>query len=113
MPKLVYVHEGIDSGKSSKTRRSLKNVRYFDGVYKESKELWLEIIDYIYKQYDIDSIETIYISGDGASWIRTGLDWISKSCFVIDKYHLRKYMLSATAHLKEENFYQELIAFFK
>ncbi len=108
MPKLVYVHEGIDLEKSSKTRRSLKNVRYFGGIYKESEELWLEIIDYIYKQYDIDSIETIYISGDGASWIRTGLDWIPKSRFVLDKYHLRKYMLSATAHLKEENFYQEL-----
>ena len=55
----------------------------------------------IYKQYDIDSIETIYISGDGVSQIRTGLDWILKSRFVLDKYHLRKYMLSATAHLKK------------
>jgi len=47
MPKLVYAHEGIDLEKSSKTRRSLKNFRYFGWIYKESEELWLEIIDYI------------------------------------------------------------------
>ncbi|HBI74663.1 MAG TPA: hypothetical protein DDY59_16055 [Lachnospiraceae bacterium] len=30
-------------------------------------------------QYDEDKIETIYISGDGASWIRQRLKWIDKS----------------------------------
>ena len=108
MPKLVYVHEGIDPERSSQTRKRLKNVRYFGGMYKESEDLWLEISKYIDEQYNLDSIETIYISGDGASWIQTGLDWIPKSRFVLDNYHLKKYMVTATAHLDDEDIYQEL-----
>lgn len=108
MPKLVYVHEGIDPDRSSKTRTRLKNVKYFGGIYRESEDLWLEVAQYIDKQYNMDYVETIYISGDGASWIQTGLDWIPKSRFVLDNYHLKKYMITATAHLKDENIYQEL-----
>lgn len=108
MPKLVYVHEGIDPERSSKTRTRLKNIKYFGGMYKESEDLWLEVMEYIDKQYNLDSIETIYLSGDGASWIKTGLDWIPKSKFVLDNYHLKKYMITATAHLNDEDIYQEL-----
>ncbi len=108
MPKLVYVHEGIDPERSSRTRRMLKNIRYFSGMYKESEELWLEVMEYIDKQYNLDFIESIYISGDGASWIRTGLNWIPKSKFVLDNYHLKRYMITATAHLNDKGIYQEL-----
>ena len=102
MPKLVYVHEGFDPDKCTKKRNRLKNVRYFGGVYKESEDLWLEVAEYIDEQYDIDSLETVYISGDGASWIKTGLDWITKSKFVLDKYHLKKYVVAATAHFEDD-----------
>lgn len=107
MPKLVYVHEGIDPEKSSAKRKVLKNVRYFGGDI-NSEELWLKVSDYIDKQYDEESIETIYISGDGASWIRQGCTWINKSRFVLDNYHLNKYVKTATAHLNSEEIYQEL-----
>ena len=30
-------------------------------------------MDYIDKTYDMDSIEKIYLSGDGAAWIKNGL----------------------------------------
>ena len=108
MPRLVYVHEGVDPEKSSQTRTRLKNVKYFGGMYDESEDLWLEVIEYIDKQYDMDFIETIYLSGDGASWIKAGLDWIPKSKFVLDNFHLKKYMITATAHLNDGDIYQEL-----
>lgn len=66
-PKLVYVHEGRKQ--VSKNRYKLLNVRYFSGVYTNSDELWVEVLDYIDKAYDMDSIEKIYLSGDGAPWI--------------------------------------------
>jgi hypothetical protein len=100
-PKMIYVHEGIDKDKSTEKRRALKNRRYFGGVYRETEELWLEVSEYIDKQYDMDVIKTIYISGDGASWIRQGLDWIPGSRFVLDGYHLKKYIIKATAHVDE------------
>jgi hypothetical protein len=104
MPKLVYVHEGIDSKKSTPKRTVLKNVRYFGGD-QNTEELWLQVAQYIDKQYKEETIETIYISGDGASWIRKGLEWINKSKFVLDNHHLNKYITAATAHLNDEAMY--------
>ena len=101
MPRLVYVHEGIDHEKSTRKRKVLKNVRYFGGEYKDSESLWLEVAGYIDEVYKIDMVETIYLSGDGASWIKQGLDWIPKSRFVLDNYHLNKYVKEATAHLDD------------
>ncbi len=107
MPKLVYVHEGYDTEKSSMKRKVLKNPRYFGGDM-HPEELWLKVSEYIDKQYDEKSIETIYISGDGASWIRQGCTWINKSRFVLDNYHLNKYVKAATMHLSNKEIYQEL-----
>ena len=96
-PKLVYVHEGRKA--VGKNRWKLSNVRYFSGIYANSDELWVEVADYIDKAYDIDSIEKIYLSGDGASWIKNGLGWIKGSIYVLDRYHLSKYITQATAHM--------------
>jgi hypothetical protein len=96
-PKLVYVHEGRE--KIGGNRRKLINARYFSGVYANSDELWVEVLDYIDKTYDMDSIEKIYLSGDGAPWIKNGLGWIKGSIYVLDRYHLSKYVTQATAHM--------------
>lgn len=101
MPKLVYVHEGIDREKSTKDRKVLKNVRYFGGEI-NTEELWLKVAEYIDAKYNEENIEKIYISGDGASWIRQGTQWITKSKFVLDRYHMNKYIKAATAHLDDE-----------
>lgn len=96
-PKLVYVHEGRK--KIGGNRWKLINARYFSGVYANSDELWVEVLDYIDKAYDIDTIEKIYLSGDGAPWIKNGLGWIKGSIYVLDRYHLSKYVTQATAHM--------------
>ncbi len=96
-PKLVYVHEGKQ--KIGKDRFQLLNPRYFSGVYANSDELWVEVLDYIDKAYEMDSIEKIYLSGDGAPWIKNGLGWIKGSIYVLDRYHLSKYVTQATAHM--------------
>lgn len=104
MPKLVYIHEGFDAEKSSVKRKVLKNVRYFGGDCR-SEDLWLKVAQYIDEQYIEEGIETVYISGDGASWIRQGLHWIPKSRFVLDNHHMYKYIRLATAHLPDESMY--------
>ncbi len=97
-PRLVYVHEG--KKKVGKDRFKLQNVRYFGGMYKESEELWNEVADYIDSVYDYEQIEKIYLSGDGASWIKSGAAIINKSTFVLDRYHLNKAIKSAGAHIE-------------
>ena len=96
-PKLVYVHEGRE--RVGKDRYRLINPRYFSGVYPNSDDLWLEVLDYIDEAYDLDALEKIYLSGDGAPWIKNGINWIKGSVYVLDRYHLSKYVTQATAHM--------------
>jgi len=72
--KLVYVHEGREGA-----RNKLKNVKFFSGIYNKSEELWEEVLSYIDDSYDMDHIETIFLAGDGANWIKSGLKEIHKT----------------------------------
>lgn len=99
MPRLVYVHEGIEWENFKSNRKKLKNVHIFGGVYAKSEDLWEEVLEYVYENYYWDYIEKIYIAGDGAPWIKQGLGIISKSKFVLDRFHLKKYLKKASAHM--------------
>ena len=94
--KLIYVHEGKKF--KSKDRYELINKRYFTGSLKDTEELWLEVADYLEEAYDLERVEKIYLSGDGARWIKEGLNWIKGSQYVLDYFHLCKYVKKATAH---------------
>ena len=97
--KLIYVHEGKKL--TSKNRYKLKNVRYFTGNYSTSEELWLQVADYLEEAYEMEKVEKIYLSGDGAKWIKEGLNWIKGSQYVLDGFHLAKYVRKAIAHMPE------------
>ena len=101
MPKLVYIYEGIDADYD---RHELINAKYFGGGYQGTEgtdRLWKEVFDYIANAYDEDSIEHIYVNGDGADWIKYGAKVHSKAKFVLDKYHMHKYIVAATSHLMD------------
>ena len=102
MPMLVYVYEGSRKVSPSSKRYELYGKHHFGGVYSNSEVLWDEVSEYIDSTYDTDYLEKIFILGDGASWIKTGVDILgSKTLFVLDKYHLNKYIVSATSHLED------------
>ena len=65
------------------------------------EDLWLEVQQYIYDNYDTEYLENVYIAGDGAPWIVAGCKVLEKSKFVLDKYHLGKYIHKATTHLDD------------
>jgi len=92
MAKLVYIHEGRDEKESIPDRIKLKNVHYRTYIDESTDDIWEDVLDYIYENYEYKNIEKIYIAGDGARWIRAGLEWIPKSRFVLDRYHLNKYI---------------------
>jgi len=50
----------------------LVHAKYFGGMYKDPERLWWEVYWYIERTYDIDSIEIIFVTGDGANWITFG-----------------------------------------
>ena len=90
LAKLVYVHEGKKEVRAE--RMKLKHPHYFAGLYPDSAELWLEVLDYLDEYYELEATERIFILGDGASWIKQGLEIIPKSRFVLDRFHLEKYL---------------------
>lgn len=41
----------------------------------------------------------VYVNGDGADWIKAGAKIHAKAKFVLDRYHMHKYIITATSHL--------------
>ena len=73
-------------------RKELVDKFTFSGLYKDNQKLWEDVAYYIDCTYKKDEIENIFIMGDGASYIKAGVEWIEKSVFVLDLFHLEKYI---------------------
>lgn len=54
--------------------------------------MWEDVEYYIDCTYKKEEIETVFVMGDGASYIKAGTEWIEKSMFVLDTFHLKKYI---------------------
>ena len=97
--KLIYVHEG--RWKVGKKRNQLLHPRYFTGFYRgRPDELWYEVLTYLDAAYDLDQVEEISLSGDGAPWIKTGLGVIPGCKYYLDRFHLEKYIKRAVAPIE-------------
>ena len=100
-PRLIVVYDSImKNGKRTK----LENKRHFGGVYKgKIDDLWEEVLTYVDNTYELDKVKNIYVLGDGANWIKTGLEWLPKSINVLDKFHLMKAVNGIVGKQTKEN----------
>ena len=65
-------------------KKELKKSFYFAGLYlgKEGNVcLWTRVSDYVEKTYDKENLKKVFISGDGAQWIKNGTEFIEKSVY--------------------------------
>lgn len=95
--KIGYVYENVI--KVCKNRYKLTNKHTICGTYLKSsgnKAFYGKINDYIESNYDTDYLEKVIIYGDGAKWITSSTEYIPKSEFRLDKFHLMKSILEAT-----------------
>lgn len=99
--KLAYVHEGIEKDAPKSTRHHLINPHYFSGAYEGESNtvLWDEVYSYIENNYDLDSIKKIYLGADGAAWIKAASKRIVGITYVLDEFHLKKYLIKMTNHM--------------
>lgn len=81
---IVYVHEGR---KTVSGRTRLINAKYFGGR-KHTISLWREVADYVKTAYPQDV--KVVIEGDGANWIKGGMEFFPDCTFVLDKFHAVK-----------------------
>ena len=93
-PKLVYVHEGRK--KVGAKRYALTNPKYFGGVYNDSDQLWWAVHRYIEQTYDVSALRVVFVTGDGASWITLGTEFVENGVRLPDLFHLRKYVVAAS-----------------
>ena len=100
-PRLIVVYDSIEkNGKRTK----LCNKKHFGGVYKgKIDDLWEEVITYLENTYVLEKAKNIFILGDGANWIKTGLEWIPNSINVLDKFHLMKAINGIVGKESKEN----------
>lgn len=79
----------------SKGRRRLSQKRVFTG-YDSPTEMWEKVREYLEDAYE-PGVQ-ITIIGDGAAWIKKGLEVIPSSDFALDLFHLSKYARKVTGN---------------
>ena len=90
---LVSVYEGIEyAGKRNRCIGTFHISEYG----KKPEDLWEEVLNRIEQRYDLEGTR-IYLHGDGAEWIKKGLEWLPKAKFVLDPYHKNKYVTEVVA----------------
>ena len=63
------------------------------GIHSILGKLFLESFSrHLYKQYSITKDTHIVINGDGAPWIRAGVNYFENAIYTFDRYHLKKWI---------------------
>jgi len=88
--KLVAIHEPVR--RIGKKRFQLPQRHLLSSYGETVDDFWLRVANAISERYGDREDLRVYIHGDGAAWIKTGLEWIRNSHFVLDKYHFQKYL---------------------
>ncbi len=100
--KIIYVFEGVEPEAPKSKRNVLVGTHYFcRGEDQDNKELWKEVFAYIEATYDTSKIKRIYLNADGGTWIKSGYRGAMDVTYVLDEFHLSKYVLKLTRHMKD------------
>lgn len=101
--KLVYIYEGIEKEAPESKRHKLVNPYYFcRGCEGDAnQQFWDEIYAYIENHYDLEKVKRIYLNADGGAWIKAGKNRIAGITYVLDEFHLEKYLTKLTSHMKD------------
>lgn len=99
--KLVYVYEGIEPEAPKSKRHKLVNPYYFCRVCsgEDNLKFWDEVYDYVDRHYDLEKVKKVYVNGDGGSWILSGMRRLSGIAYVLDEFHLEKYLTKLASHM--------------
>lgn len=77
-----------------------KRLEYTDKFYHIgiSQDFWQDFYDKLDERYKLDEIEKIYIMGDGATWIKNGVNEFkrNKAEFALDRFHLEQSLTRMT-----------------
>lgn len=100
--KLAYVYEGIEKEAPQSKRHRLVNPHYFCGTsaYETNEEFWDDVYGYIESYYDVSKIKKIFLNADGGTWIKGCKSRIAGITYVLDEFHMKKYLVKMTSHME-------------
>ena len=92
-----YSAEQIEKETPKSERHRLINPYYFCGTSygEENTAFWDEVYEYINNHYDLDKVKKIYMNADGGAWIKSGMRRIAGITYVLDEFHIEKYLTIA------------------
>lgn len=60
-----------------------------------SEAFWRRFSERLTRTYDLGSLKRISLGGDGASWIKSGLELFTHATFTLDRFHLNRALMRA------------------
>ena len=85
---VILTHEG--HAEDFVKKKQLKNTHYIASSILKADKLWEVTYKYLDNTYDLDKVQTIFLSSDGGSWIKGYDIAFPNIIFVLDKFHYRK-----------------------
>ncbi len=99
---LITICEGIEEVCNG--RNELVNAVHFEGDIRNIEATWEKVAGYIYQAYDEDELQRVNLHGDGAAWIKMGVEELPKCRHIMDEFHFEKYLKAATAPFPGKNY---------
>ncbi|WP_151698194.1 ISLre2 family transposase, partial [Weizmannia acidilactici] len=99
--KVGMVHEGWEKRHPKSKNYQLVNKSFYISLG-DGEEFWEAFSRELYAQYDINEETPIIINGDGASWIRAGVDYFPNAFYNYDRFHLKKWMKAALSNREKK-----------
>src|SRR5699024_2828834 len=95
--KIGVVHEGWEKRHPSSEEHILQNKSYW-ATLENGQTFWEDFSRYLYGKYDITDQTHIVINGDGAPWIRNGVDYFPSAIYTYDRYHIKPWIKAALSN---------------
>src|SRR5690625_708348 len=95
--KIGVAHEGWETRHPSSNEYVLQDKSYWHTLG-TGEEFWDSFSRYLYDKYEITEDTFVVINGDGAPWIRAGVDYFQNAIYVYDHYHTKKWIKSALSN---------------
>ena len=77
-----------------KGRNELIEPFHVQGYGMDKGKLWEYVYALCAEKYDMDLVDSVFIYGDGATWIKGGMDVFPDAVYSLDSFHFRKRMRS-------------------
>lgn len=100
MMKVGVIFESLRRVKGHSNRNEYTNKYYHISF---GDQFWDDMYKIITERYDINQIKQIYIMGDGATWIKKGVESFKrhKAVFGLDRFHMKQAIIRLTTNKDE------------